>query len=663
MQRSSLSARTLLVLSFAALGVVYGDIGTSPLYAVSGIFFGHGQIAVDPATIFGAISLIFWALTLIVTLKYVVFVLRAEYEGEGGIFALLGLLKGMSVKGIAFISSLLILAAGLLLGDGIITPAISVLSAVEGLAVKTNAFAPYVVPITMIVLTILFFFQQKGTAKLGKMFGAVMTVWFATIALLGLRQVIGHPAILQAVNPWYALQFMAQVGAIKTMFVLGAVVLAVTGGEALYADLGHFGVRPIRISWLFLVYPALILNYMGQGAFLLSGAPILVHNIFYSLVPPMLLLPMVILATMATVIASQALISGAFSLAAQATALGVSPRFKIVHTSQTQKGQIYVPMINWALYVGCMVLVLIFRSSNNLAAAYGLAETGVMISTSIAIRAIAKYKWHWHPAKTWLIFGTFICVDAVFLISNSLKFFQGGYVPFTVGILLFTVMMTWRWGRAQVYGSYDVFEAIRPLSWLLSLKERVAAGNGVLIDEKGRTVELNRAVVFMSSKSVSKTDDPLPVVARLYLKRKGAVPKCIVFLNIAVDKEPYLEGADSEVRDFGSNVFAVNARYGFMEAPQVRELLASLNEKGQIPYDLTHSTIEIAEPDIILQQDVSQFDFLRIRLYKLLRQVATPMYRYFGLNADANLSTTLIPISVTDAGMEVVRLQNERLEI
>lgn len=661
----SLSTKALLAFSFAALGVVYGDIGTSPLYAMSQIFFGHGTLTINATAVFGAVSLVFWALTLIVTLKYVVFVLRAEYEGEGGIFALLGLLKNMSTKGIAIISAMLILAAGLLLGDGTITPAISVLSAVEGLSVKTSALNPYVIPITLVVLSILFLFQYKGTAKLGRMFGGVMCIWFVSIGALGLMQIIGHPQILAAVNPAYALHFIVTVGILRTMLVLGAVVLAVTGGEALYADLGHFGVKPIRMSWLFLVYPALILNYMGQGAFLLTGKPIIAHNIFYSLVPTALLVPMILLATLATVIASQALISGAFSLAAQASALGVAPRFKVVHTSNAQKGQIYVPAINWGLYLGCMALVLVFRSSDNLAAAYGLAEIGVMITTSTAMFAISHYKWQWHWIKSALVFGGFMLIDFIFLVSNSLKFLQGGYVPLAIGFLLFCVMMTWRWGRKYIHDAYDVFEAIRPMSWLLDLKQRIENAGGVLVDHMGRTVEFSRAVVFLSSKPIHTLQDSVPVVTRVYLKRKGGVPKCVVMLHVSIEKEPYLnEGVYEDVVDFGSNIYAVNARYGFMEEPHIRQLLAGLNAKGRIPYDITHCTIEVAEPEIILDENVHRFSALWIRFYKVLYQLATQAYSYFGLGADANTSVTLIPVYVTqDGNHEVIRLVNEQLKI
>ena len=654
----------LLGLSLAALGVVYGDIGTSPLYAMSQIFFAHGAMTIDRASVFGVVSLIFWALTLIVTLKYVVFVLRAEYEGEGGIFALFGLLKNISARGIAAISGLLLLAAGLLIGDGMITPAISVLSAIEGLSVETLAFRPFVIPITMIILSILFFFQYKGTAKLGKGFGIVMCVWFATIAILGIAHIVNYPAIFLAINPMYAFAFMVQAGIFKTMLVLGGVVLVVTGGEALYADLGHFGVQPIRTSWLFFVYPALILNYAGQGAYLLSGGPIVENNIFFSLVPAPLLFPMIILAALATIIASQALISGAFSLAVQAASLDVLPRLKVEHTSHAQKGQIYVPAVNVVLYIGCMLLVLAFRSSANLASAYGLAETGVMITTSITMIVIAIKKWKWKPALSVFVFGGFMVAEIAFLFSNSVKFLEGGYVPLTIGLILFSVMRTWRWGKTNVRQAYQRFRSIRAVSWLLDVKNRIEANDGVLIDDIGRSVMLSRAVVFLCADATTSLNDPASIGVRLYLKQKGAVPKCIVLLNISIDKEPYLNEAVYEgVVNLDSDIYAVNARYGFMEEVRVRELLAGLSEKGKVPYNIAQATIQVWEPEIIIDEKAPTYGTLRMRFYKLLYRMAVSSYRYFGLEADANIAITLIPVLVTREGIDVIRLDNEQLMI
>ncbi len=655
--------KSLLFLSIAALGVVYGDIGTSPLYTVNEIFFGHGNNSVTTTSIFGAISLIFWSLTLLVTIKYVFFVLRAEYDGEGGVFALFGLLRGMSAKGIAIITTVLVLGAGLLFGDGMITPAISVLSAVEGLSVITPDFQQYVVIITVIILTCLFAIQYKGTLSIGRVFGAVMSVWFAALALMGLVAITHDPAILNALNPLYGLHFIASIGIFKTMLTLGAVVLAVTGGEALYADLGHFGMIPIRMSWLAYVYPALVLNYLGQGAYLLSGNTVLQNNIFYSMVPHMLLIPMVVLATIATIIASQALISGAFSLTAQAIAQGVSPNFKIVHTSHHHVGQIYVPVMNWFLYVGCIALVISFRSSSNLATAYGLAVTGVMLTTSIAMLAISIHKWRWSWFKSILIFGSFIIIDAAFLISNSLKFLQGGYVPFTVGIVLFTFMMVWKWGRELVSRAFREFTKTRDISWLASIKQKLEQNDGVLTDSMGRMVEVSRAVVFLVARPTTVVEDPVSIAARFYIKRKGGIPKCVILLHIAIQKDAYLEGTGYEVINFGTNLYAVNARFGFMEDPNVRQLLKELHEKNLLPYDISQCTIQVAEAGLIIGTHLGLWRYIRARCFKLLADIATPTYRYFGLDADANVSTSIIPIRLEKDGAHVVQLIDSDLTI
>src|SRR5581483_10397700 len=434
MEQSTNHERTLwafLGLALGALGVVYGDIGTSPLYAINEIFFGHGHTTISVENIYGAISLVLWTLTLVITIKYVIFVLRADHGGKGGSFTLIGLLSESKTKHAVMIG-ILVLASGLLFGEGIITPAISVLSAVEGLQVVSPAFSDLIIPITIAILTILFAFQFKGTGKVGKIFGPIMAVWFFAISILGIMQIYQHPAILNAINPYWGLHFVLNIGAIRTMAVLGSVVLVITGGEALYADLGHFGLRPIQFSWLCLVYPALMLNYLGQGAFLLgSSVPV---NIFFSLVPQMLLYPMIALATMATIIASQALISGIFSLVSQAMAIGLAPRLRIKHTNPEHEGQVYINAMNWILYACCVELVLIFKSSTQLAASYGLAVSGVMLSTSLAMIPITIERWHWKPWKAYATFGFFAAIDITFLLSNSVKFVQGGYIPVFTGI-------------------------------------------------------------------------------------------------------------------------------------------------------------------------------------------------------------------------------------
>ena len=658
------SPKTLFALAFGALGVVYGDIGTSPLYTVRQIFFGLGGVKPTGPNIIGAISTVLWVLTLVVTIKYVIFVLRAEYEQEGGLFALLGHLRNITAPGVAAVSVLLILGAGLLIGDGVITPAISVLSAVEGVGVLAPSLMGYIVPVTLLILVSLFAIQYRGTAAIGRVFGVVMVSWFLMIALLGLRQIAAAPGILAAANPWHALIFLWRMGPLGTMFVLGAVVLAVTGGEALFADLGHFGVGPIRLSWLVLVYPALLLNYLGQGAYLLRGLPVVNDNVFYSLVPAGLLVPAILIATAATVIASQALISGTFSLIAQGIVQNLTPNFRIVHTSYHNRGHIYVPMANWALLIGCVLLVLGFHSSTNLGSAYGFAVTGVMFATSVAMILVSRYVWRWNWLGTLAVFGLFAVLDLVFLISNSLKFVEGGYVPLSIGLTLFAVMLTWNWGRRSIGKSYADFIQSRTFTWLIDLKRRVRAAGATLTDEMGRMVEINRAIVFLRRSPYQSPDEGVSVAARLFIKRTGSVPKCMIFLQLEVQKTPELEDETRySVFDLGSDIFAVNARYGFMEDLDVRELLKDLRERDLLPYDVSRCTIHAAEEDIIIDAGAPWLTRARGLFFKYLSQLAIPTFRYFGLGGDTNVSVVLIPIHVTAEGVNVVRLFDNDLAI
>ena len=412
-------------LTLGALGIVYGDIGTSPLYALDQIFGVHPDLAGSPDNVLGALSLVVWTLTIIVAIKYAVLVLRAQNDGEGGVFALYGLLHLHNKRGMHILLMALMLGAGLLFGDGFITPAISVLSAVEGLGVATPALSGAVVPITCVLLTLLFAFQFKGTSGVAAVFAPVLLVWFAVIAAMGLAQIVANPGILWAFNPWYGLRFLATRDGLEALLIMGALMLVVTGGEAMYADLGHFGAAPIRASWFGLVYPALLLNYLGQGAFLLSGAPLAGGNLFFSLVPHALLYPMVLLATAATVIASQALISGAFTLAAQATRLGLFPRLTIRHTHHAHAGQVYMPFINWGLYVGCIALVLGFGSSERLGAAYGLAVAGVMVITSLAMIPVSRLYWGWSKPLVAVVWGALALFNGAFLVASPLKFSTG----------------------------------------------------------------------------------------------------------------------------------------------------------------------------------------------------------------------------------------------
>lgn len=442
------SPKYVALLTLGAIGVVFGDIGTSPLYAFREAF-AVADLEVTEATVLGVLSLIFWALILVVTLKYLSFVMRADNDGEGGILALTSLLIGRVSRAPR---RYLLIAVGLfgtalLYGDGMITPAISVLSAVEGLEVAVPSLEPWVLPIASVILVILFANQHRGTATLGALFGPVMLVWFGVLAFLGGRQIVHEPGVVKAINPLRALEFIADRPSFAFL-ALGGVFLVVTGSEALYADMGHFGARPIRLGWFSLVFPALVINYFGQGALLIQD-PGAIDNPFYGLSPEWALLPLVVLATMATVIASQALISGAFSLTAQAIQLGYLPRLHIDHTSSRQAGQIYVPSINWLLMVASVGLVISFRTSSNLAAAYGVGVAMVLVITTVLFSVVMRDRWGWKTPVVFAITGLFLVVDLIFFAANITKIPAGGWFPLVIGVIGFTLMVTWKSGRPR----------------------------------------------------------------------------------------------------------------------------------------------------------------------------------------------------------------------
>ncbi len=646
-----------------AIGVVYGDIGTSPLYAVNEVFFGMGHTAVTQDNVLGVISLMIWLLTLVVAFKYVFIVLRASYQGEGGVFALHELLAGLKRRTTPLVLLLLIFAAALLIGEGIITPAISVLSAVEGLKVSTTFFEPYIVWITATILTGLFAVQRKGTAKLGMFFGPIMVVWFLAIGLLGLHEIIQQPAILSALNPAYAFRFAVRIGFHHLLITLGAVTLAVTGAAALYADLGHFGIRPIQAGWFRLVYWALLLSYLGQGAYLLSGGPVIGHNIFFSLLPHLAFGPpelplylMVILATAATIIASQALITGAFSLASQAIALGMSPRLNIIHTNKRHEGQIYVPAVNFMLYLGCLALIFIFKSSANLAAAYGLAVSGVMLATTAAMIHIVRYRWHWSLSRTTLIFGAFLAIDVTLVTANSLKFFTGGYIPISLGIFLFVVVLTWHWGRSFVHSAYSgylSYASPKDMAWLVALKTRLDEHHE-LTDRPRRLVELDRAVVFLVSTPPSSLVSRVPIILRIFMKRQGALPKRIVLLNIVQEKVPFISAKDRiEVADFGHGIFAVKAHFGFMQTPDGLAVLHALKEHHYMGPSLHRCTVEVTEEELFIAKNAHFIDKLRIRVYRLFKRISPPASHYFRFDTKPGLSKTVVPILLEHDGWRI----------
>ena len=557
-------------LALAALGVIYGDIGTSPLYAVKECFYGLHGMALSEANIVGVISLIFWSLTMVVSFKYVTFIMKANNKGEGGIFALLALLgsKEKRGRGRAFISICAIFGAALLYGDGIITPAISVLSAVEGLGIATEAANHFVLPITCGILLALFMAQKHGTATIGKVFGPIMVAWFLAIAILGISHIIHQPAIVKALNPLHAVRFFI-VNRLHGLVVLGAVVLCITGGEALYADMGHFGRKPIQLSWYAMVMPALLLNYFGQGALLLSD-PTAAANPFYAMVPDALLYPMVVLATMASVIASQAMISGIYSLTQQAIQLGFCPRMNIVHTSEKAKGQIYLPGLNLAIMAGCLLVVLAFRESSRLAAAYGIAVTATMAITSLLYFAVLYRRWNWPLWKSLSLLIVFLCFDTAFLSANLLKIIDGGWFPLLLAAIIVLSMVTWRDGR-QILANKLAAAAIPITNFLddmqLKSPHRVPG-----------------TAVFMA---VSPTGTPTALLH--HYEHNKVLHTLVIILSIVSVETPRLTAEERmDIIPLGFGFFRLIARYGFMETPSVPEISRLASERGlRMPIDST----------------------------------------------------------------------------
>jgi KUP system potassium uptake protein len=626
-------------LTIGAMGIVYGDIGTSPLYALNQIFFGPAGPPITPEAVLGGISLVIWTITVIVAIKYAIFVLRAQNDGEGGVFALYGLLYQHRKRGTPLLLWALMLGAGLLFGDGFITPAISVLAAVEGLAVATPDLAGAIIPITIVLLTVLFAVQFHGTAGIGRVFGPVLGVWFAAIALLGAVQIQNHPEILAAFNPIHGLRLLGQSGGYHDLLILGALMLVVTGGEAMYADMGHFGARPIRASWFLVVYPALLLNYLGQGAYLLSGAPLVGGNLFFSLVPAPFLYPMVLLATVATVIASQALISGAFTLASQATHLGLFPRLVIRHTHHAHAGQIYMPFINWSLYAGCMLLVVTFGSSSALGAAYGLAVSGVMVITSVAMMPVARIYWRWDPIRIALLWGTLTAVNGTFLLASTLKFLEGGFVPLGIGALVFLVMATWQWGRRATFAAYQAKRA-------MTMAELVRL-------HRGCSVFIERNAILMAAKALRVPTDRAPALLRLMWDRNGILPRNIIFVEVTHRRTPYIHEDRYKVTVFDrepgrGSIIGVELRFGFMEDPNVEQVLEELARHREIdlPADRHRWIVHVSLENLLPSRTMGSMKRLRFRLFILLRRVSQPAHDYYGLGNEVQLSAEIIPVRV-----------------
>jgi KUP system potassium uptake protein len=558
MKHGSHEKTPLLLLTLGALGVVYGDIGTSPLYAIRECFQGEHALALNYGNVVGVLSLIIWGLVLVVSIKYLVYVMRADNNGEGGelalmVYALRSILpeRVLSRQTVVYLG---LFGASLIYGDGIITPAISVLSAVEGLEIATPFFQPYLIPLTVMILSALFLVQRGGTSKLGIAFGPIVTVWFITIGVLGARAILDNPSVLAAFNPLAGLGMIRENGTLA-FYALGSVFLAVTGAEALYADMGHFGIKPIRIGWFILVFPSLVLNYLGQGALILTN-PIAYKNPFYLLAPSWGLYPLVALATMTTVIASQAVISGAFSMTGQAVQLGYLPRIKIHHTSSREAGQIYIPLVNWLLFLGTISLVFAFQNSTSLAAAYGIAVSTTMVITTALVFFAARSKWKWSLWWTVLLLGSFMIIDLSFFAANALKFFQGGWLPILVGIVLFTIMTTWWRGRKMLWNQLKTklipFEEFRQK--LTPYKYARTEGTAV----------------FMI-----RDPEATPPALVYNLQYNRVLHEKVVFLTFSTLEVPYLSEKEErvEIVDLGEGFWRVIGRHGFMESVDVQTIL------------------------------------------------------------------------------------------
>jgi KUP system potassium uptake protein len=559
----NLNSHQLTRLSMAALGVVFGDIGTSPLYAIRECFHGDYGIAVTQGNVLGVLSLMFWSLLTIVSFKYLTFIFRADNHGEGGVIALTALLKSKDVEMKSLRRALVMIglfAACLLYGDGMITPAISVLSAIEGVRIITPLLKPYIVPLTIIILGGLFLLQRRGSARVGSLFGPVILVWFCVLAVFGSIQILQTPQVLVAVSPWYAVKFFL-LNKGHGFVVLGAVFLVVTGAEALYADMGHFGKKPIRLTWIFLVLPALVLNYFGQGALLL-GRPEEAHHPFYAIVPSWAMVPMVLLSTMATIIASQAVITGSFSLTRQAIQLGYLPRMRITHTSAAQVGQIYIAPVNWLLMVCCIGLVIGFQSSSKLAAAYGVAVTSTMLITTILFYEVEKRTWGWSELAAGALSGLFFLVDFSFFGANISKIFHGAWFPLAIGAMVFVLMLTLKQGREILA---DQIKKITP-----AFKEFEKSL------ESNPPDKINGQAIFLSA-----NPDIVPAALIHNLNHNKILHSEIAFLHIKNEEIPRVANTDKvAVEKLGSGFYRIIAHYGFMEEPKIGNILVLSHEKG-----------------------------------------------------------------------------------
>jgi len=558
---SSDNKQSLSALTLAAIGVVYGDIGTSPLYTLRECLSGQFGFGVEREAVFGFLSLIFWLLLLVVSLKYISYVMRADNAGEGGILTLMSLAgRNTGARATAVLVIMGLIGGSFFYGEVVITPAISVMSAIEGLEIAAPSLDPFIVPLSIAVLTLLFMIQKHGTGMVGKLFAPVMLIWFATLAVLGVTGIMKNPEVLQALNPSWAVSFFVHYKTIS-FFALGAVVLAITGVEALYADMGHFGKMPIRIAWFIVVLPSLVLNYFGQGALLLSD-PKAIKNPFFLLAPDWALIPLLILATLATVIASQAVISGVFSLTRQAVRLGYLPGMRIIHTSEMESGQIYVPMINWVLYFAVLIVIISFEHSSNLAAAYGIAVTGTMVLTSILSCTVAVKNWHWNRLAVGLILTLFLCIDVPLFSANLIKLFSGGWLPICLGLIMFLIMTTWKSER---------FRLLRRMHEHGNSLEAMIASL-----EKSPPVRVPGTAVYMS-----RALNVIPFALLHNLKHNKVLHERVVFLTLRTEDAPYVHNVRRvAIEQLSPTFWRVVASYGWRETPNVEEIFHRCGLEG-----------------------------------------------------------------------------------
>ena len=603
----------LLPIAVAALGVVYGDIGTSPLYALRECFTGPHGVPINEVSVLGILSLVFWVLIITISIKYMLFVLRADNRGEGGILALTALAcPRKAVKKSVWLMGIGVFGAALLYGDGVITPAISVLSAVEGLNLATPFFKPYIIPITCGILACFFAVQKHGTGRIGAVFGPVMLVWFFTLAALGVIGICDNPMVLKAVNPMYALDFIIY-HKMESYFVMGSLFLVVTGGEALYADMGHFGKKPIQWAWFTVALPALILNYFGQGAHLLLN-PETADNPFYNLAPPILLYPLIILSTFATIIASQALISGVYSLTQQAIHLGLCPRLQIVHTSSKEIGQIYIPQVNWAIFLGTIWLVIVFKSSSGLAAAYGISVSATMVITTVLMYVVARKIWGWSLLAAAPLMAGFLVIDFVFLSANAIKISQGGYVTILIGIATYTLMVTWRRGREI-------------------LAERLR--NSVIQMSEFLQQIHNAKLARVPGVAIFMVGDPMTTPPALIhnVKHNKVIHETVLILTILTKDIPVIPASERlRVEKIEEHFYRIIAVYGFMDQPDVMEVIAGLKDRG-LKVPTSEITFFLGRENVIAT-DRPGMAIWREHIFSYMQRNAQRATAYFNIPAD-----------------------------